>query len=94
MARYCIYLDREKNIDKLDKLLAEIEENVQVRFRITGDCYNYGGIYVPELEAIICGHCGERIELDELSYLKTFDLWIDLTYEIIGDDDYDEDVVE
>lgn len=44
-----------------------------------------GGIYVPELNGIICGCCGSLVD-DDFVILHTYENWVDISEEICGDD--------
>ena len=63
----------------------------QVRFAIAnsiGELEFLGGIGIyndDTLVNIICGHCGEMLEPEEVVYVEEFEYWIDINEEIIGD---------
>lgn len=58
--------------------------NKQVIF-MDGEGTVQGGIYVPELNGIICGCCGSLVE-DDFVILHFYENWVDISEEICGDD--------
>lgn len=64
----------------------------QVRFWIVngnGEMESFGGIGIYNddntLVNIICGHCGEMFEPEEVVGVDEFEYWVDINEEIIGE---------
>ena len=63
----------------------------QVRFWIVngnGEMESFGGIGIyndDTLVNIICGHCGEMFEPEEVVGVDVFEYWVDINEEIIGE---------
>ena len=50
------------------------------------DAYAYGGIYCADKHAVICGCCGEWIDLMDIVAIKIFHEWVDVSDTIAGED--------
>ena len=55
----------------------------QIQFKDDEDTI-FGGILVND-EYIICGCCGGIFEKEEVTILKEFENWVDISEEIIGE---------
>ena len=68
------------------------EVPTQVKFIENADVVDdprwIGGIAYQDY--VICGECGGIIELEDIAEIIELP-WVDITYDIIGDDDFEED---
>jgi hypothetical protein len=95
MAHNRVYLDKRKGINDLDEFFENVTGSVQVKFHHEYDDRCLGGIYVYDIDAIICGCCGSRVDFSEIDYFEVYSTWIDLSEEITGGDEtVYEEVVE
>jgi len=62
----------------------------QVVFREDPECAWQGGIWDTEEDIIICGCCGGVFEKDDINdgifQFKVYENWVDISQEIIGDE--------
>jgi hypothetical protein len=79
-----VYIDRKNGINNIEALMHDFCGNMQVQFHAEDDDYMYGGIWVPELEKVICGECGGSIGLENVDYLYVYFEWYDITEAVTG----------
>lgn len=59
----------------------------QARFRLKGENDFYGGILVKNNNSfyVICGCCGEVMEMDDIAEIEEYKNWVNISNEIIGE---------
>lgn len=64
--------------------MAYFKNPVQIKFHIAGEEEEaiLGGIAYQHF--IICGCCGEAIDVDDIDWMETYDSWMDISEEIMG----------